>query len=246
MFRLLSSPALLKKSAQIPQEKIMAKMFYSGLVNTMTGRLGASIYRKRLGVDYVATAPATWSNPNTYRQQQIRANLTTLTKRYANLPDDVKRMWDQYSSMSSGNKTGKGAYIHLGGSALNASHAGLTASDSPPLTPGTPKHPTGFCVFGISTTCLCISWTKPDSTEAFVGAQYRLHYMFCCVSPSYGLCPTVGYKRTWRFVGTARSNEGPLLFTHDYPSNTRLYFVVHSIDTWGRKSPNSNVLHIYS
>lgn len=220
----------------------MAKMYYSGLVNTMKGRLGTSVYLKRRGVDIVKAYPLSPTNPNTYRQQQVRANLTTLRRAYLNLSNTAKDRWHAYTLAAGIKANGESGYLHLNATLLNASHAALCAHTYPPFTPWTPPHATGFSVTSMSTTAFCISWTAPLCTAVYMQAHFHLHSGFCCVFPGYGLCPTDGYRPSWRFIETVRSDQGYILFSHTWPETARLYFHLHTLDTWGRRSPFTHSL----
>ena len=220
----------------------MAKIFYSGLVNTIKGKLGTTIHQKFRGTDYQRQSPDSWANPNTYRQRQLRSNFTTLRTAFESLPPIAKKLWNDYTIAAYLKSEGWAGYLHLNATLLNASHAALCAHTYPPPYPSTPEHPAGFCVYGLSTTCMSITWTGPLLTCQYVIARFRLHNGFCCAFPAYGLCPTDGYRPSWRFIETVRSDQGHILFQHTWPSNTRLHFQLHTIDTWGRRSPFTHTL----
>ena len=224
----------------------MARIQYSALVNRVFGRLGDSIYQTFKGTDYIRTSPCVWSNPNTYRQQQIRTNLSSITLAWDSVPASHKELWDMFASMKGCHYFGHQAYVSLNCNLLNASHADLTSISHPPLRPGTPKHVQGFCVVAISGTVTCISWTHPDSNILYVTGHYRLHRGFCTAHPTFELCTSVGYRPSFRFIETVRSNFQIMLHTHNYPSNTRLFYKLNSIDKFGRKSPISHVIMVRS
>ena len=222
----------------------MAKIYYSALVNAIRGLLNNTIYQSFKGTEYIRQAPITIADPRSPRQLQIRSLLSQITKSWDSLPGSHKELWDLYATMAHYHCFGQQTYIKFNMNICCASHSELTCISHPPSTPGTPKHVRGFCVTPISSVLNCITFTHPHDDKTFVEAYYRLHRGFCCVSPCYGLCPTVGYRPSWRFVGTCRSDVGSVLHTHDYPPGTRLYFRAFSIDKFGRKSPKSHVLNV--
>jgi len=224
----------------------MARVQYSALVNKVIGRLGSVIYQCYKGTDYIRTSPAVWTNPNSYRQQQVRANLSLLVKSWYSLPSSHQELWNSFASMKGCHYFGHQAYTSLNCNLLNASHADLTCISHPPLRPGTPKHVQGFCVVSISPTSVCISWLIPNSSILYTTGHFHLHRGFCSVNPGFGLCPTVGYRPSFRFIGTSLSSTRTLIHTHNFPSNTRLFYRLNSIDKFGRKSPYTTVLMIHS
>ena len=220
----------------------MAKIYVSAIINRIIGRLGKVIYQTYKGTDYTRLSPDVWANPNTARQQLIRANLSALSKSWDSLPPSYQELWNTFASVKGCHYFGHQAFISLNCNLLNADHVDLARIDHPPLRPGTPKHIRGFCVFPMTATTTCISWAKPASSILYVTGRYRLHRGFCSVNPSYGLCPTVGYRPSFRFIGTVRSDVQFMVHTHNYPSITRLFYKLNTIDKFGRKSPVSHVI----
>ena len=220
----------------------MARVYYSALVNTIRGLLQNTIYQKYKGTDYIRAAPVTVAQPNTARQIQIRQNLITLTKAYYGISAQCKQLWDQYASMAGMHCFGQQAFIKLNANLLNASHDDLLCHDYPPHTPGTPKHVRGFQATPVSSTVTCLTWTHPGDTKTYVTGHFRLHRGFCSRFPSHGLCPTDGYRPSWRFVKTERADQLHIIHNHSWPSGTRLYYFTNSIDEWGRKSPRSHAI----
>lgn len=220
----------------------MARVQYSALVNRIYGKLGNFIYQTYMGTDYIRTSPCVWTNPNTYRQQQIRANLSQMNQAWDSVPPSHQELWQMFASMKGCHYFGHQAYVSLNCNLLNASHADLTCISHPPLRPGTPEHVQGFCVFVMSNTSVCLSWTHPYSNILYVTGHYRLHHGFCTNHPTYLLCTTTGYRPSFRFIDTARSDLKVMVHNHNYPSNTRLFYKLNSIDKFGRKSPISHCI----
>lgn len=220
----------------------MAIIQYSALVNRILGLLGNTIYQTFKGTDYIRTSPCVWTHPNTYRRLQIKSNLTQMTQAWYSVPPACQELWQSFASMKGCHYFGQQAYISLNCNLLNASHANLTCISHPPLRPGTPEHVQGFCVFVMSATATCISWTKPDSSILYVTGHYRLHRGFCSSHPTWQLCTTTGYRPSFRFVKTVRSDLKVMVHSHSYPSTTRLFYRLNSLDKFGRKSPISHVI----
>lgn len=129
------------------------------------------------------------------------------------------------------------AYRKLNLNLLNASHADLTCIDHPPLTPATPHHVIDFTATSEDGPQTRLGWTKPLDANTYVTGHFRLHKGFCNKFPCFGDCMSVGYRPSWRFIETVRSDEGEILHTHDWPEGARLFYRLNTIDKWGRKSP---------
>jgi len=220
----------------------MAIIQYSALVNCVMGRLGDTIYSKSGRVRYIKTAPVSVAQPNTYRQLQLKSNFCTVAKLWTGLQASYKKLWDGRALGKGANFFGHQMFISLNCNLLNASHSDLVIRNHPPLTPSTPVFPKNFCVFLMTPTSFCLSWTSPHTTENYVTANFRLHKGFCLVHPSFGLCPTDGYRPSFRFIETVRSDAGSVTYNSPWPSNTRLFFRIRSLDTWGRLSPWTHVI----
>jgi len=220
----------------------MAKIQYSALVNRIMGKIGDTVYSQTGKVLYIKTAPVSVAQPNTYRQLQLKANFCIVTKLWTGLPASYKELWNGRASNSNKPFFGQQSFISLNCNLLNASHSGLTLREHPPLTPSTPTFPKNFCVFIMSATSFCLSWTLPQDSSNFITANFRLHKGFCLVHPSFGLCPTYGYRPSFRFIETVRSDTGAIVYNSDWPSNTRLFFRIRSLDAWGRLSPWTHVI----
>lgn len=217
-------------------------IFPSALINAMSGRLGDFVYGKKGGTDYVRTVSTSTYDPQTARVLQIRANFAAVSAAFDNLSGAYKQLWQTFAVMKRGPGDGRSQHQALNCNLLNASHAELTVITHPPLRPGTPEHPMHFCVTQISFTVNCITWATPADTDTFLTGHYRLHYGFCKRHPSYGCCCGVGIRRKWRFVATERADTQAIRHEHDFPTNTRLFYRLNSIDKWGRKSPFTHVL----
>jgi len=223
----------------------MTLIQYNSLINRIYGLFNGFIHQTYKGTDYIRTSPSYWNNPKSYRQIQIRGNFKQMQRAWDSVPPSCQELWHSYASLKGCHYFGHQAFVSLNCNLLNASHADLTCISHPPLRPGTPEHVRGFCVFSITSTSVCLSWIKPDSSILYVTGQYRLHRGFCSTNPFYGLCPTVGYRPSFRFIKTVRSNIHYIIHSHTYPSNTRLYYRLYSLDRYGRKSPVSHVILVH-
>lgn len=224
----------------------MAIVEYSCLVNRIIGLIGNTIYQTFKGTNYIRTSPTTWTNPNSYRQQQIRGNFKQMQQAWDSLSDSYKELWQSFCTSKGSHFFGHQTFVSLNCNLLNASHSDLACILHPPLRPGTPKHVRGFCTYNSINTCVYLGWIEPDSSILYVTGHYRLHRGFCSVNPCYGLCPTVGYRPSWRFIQTVKSDIRQIFFYHNFPDNTRLFFRLNSIDKFGRKSPFTHSLRIYT
>jgi hypothetical protein len=220
----------------------MAKIEYSPLVSRIIGRLGDLVYASVRSTNYVRTVSTSTYDPITARQAQIRANFAHLSAAFLDLSEAQVTLFTDYASAKGMTGGAKGAFIHLMGNLLNASHGDLVELTGPPHTPATPKFPRHFCVTPIAHDVICLSWTIPDDTETYVTGHYRLHYSFCQRHPCYGNCPCQGYNRKWAFVKTERADQFAIQHVHDWPTNTRLFYRLNSIDKRGRKSPITHTI----
>lgn len=224
----------------------MAKVYYSGLVNYIKGRLGDFIYSKHLSTPYIKYQPPSQYNPNSARQQQIKANFGYFSDLWDSLSDSYRNLWSVYAAHLRHRISGMNSFISLNSALLNASHVDLTFNYLPPPTPETPAFVRGFCAYNVSDSRFYFSWLSPLLSCVYVTSQFRFHYNFCRNFPSYGLCSTVGYRPSWRFIGTCCSSYGSFLFPHDFPSGAELFFRSHSIELYGRKSPHTGAIPITS
>lgn len=224
----------------------MSKLPYSILFNAIRGKLHGLIYQKVGGIDYARTAPDSVSNPNTPRQQFIRQNLAQISRSWDDISPANQSLWNAYCVSKKIHGFGFHAFRKLNLNLLNANHADLTCIDHPPLTPSTPHHVLNFTAVADDTPQTRLAWSKPLDADTYVTAHYRLHYGFCNNYPDFGDCNTVGYRPTWRFVETVRSDLGEILHTYDWPKDARLYYRLNSIDKWGRKSPLTHSILVYS
>ena len=215
----------------------MARFFFSALVNRVSGKLGDVVYSFYRGTTFAKSAPISFKDPQTFRQLQIRANLSALSKLWQTLPPGTTDLWNSFAAKRKGAATGFNKFVSLNGNILNASHSDLAYRPGPPPTPGTPAHVRGVCVFAMSSTQTCISWNKPDTNILYVTGHFRLHRGFCNLHPSYGCCIADGYRPSFRFIETVRSDTGHMIFDHTWPSGSRLWFRFNSLDKFGRKSP---------
>ena len=207
------------------------------ITNRIKGRYGADVFSFHSGTNYTRTHPTTANYPNSTRQQFINANFTALSKAWRDISGTTKELWNDYASRCKGAASGYNKFISHNANLLNTCHSDLIYRPAPPPRPGPPAHVRGLCVFAMSSTQVCISWTKPDSTILYVTAHFRLHKYFCNVHPAYGCCVADGYRPSFRFISTVKSDSRCTVFNHTWPTNTRMWFHCRSIDKFGRKSP---------
>jgi len=218
----------------------MAIVQFTCLINRIKGRIGTDVFSFHRGTTFIKGYPTSVNYPNSSRQQQIKTNLASITPLWYDLPADIKYLWNSYATKHKGAASGYNHFTSLNANILNASHSDLIYRPAPPPRPGTPAHVRGVCVFAMSSIQTCISWNKPDTNILYVTAHYRLHRGFCAVHPSYGCCVADGYRPSLRYIDTIRSDVNHIVFNHTWPTNTRLWFNLNSIDKFGRKSPNTH------
>lgn len=215
----------------------MAKIQYSALVNRIIGKLQDTIYSKHGTTFYIKAAAATRNYPDSFRSLQIKSNFCLCSKLWEGLPESHKELWHSRAVMANKSYFGFQMFKSLNLNLLNASHSDLLTISYPPLTPSTPEFPKIFNVFKVSPANVCLTWSSPFSTKLKITANFRLHPSFCIRHPSYGCCVATGYRMSWRFIKTEDSESGYINYIHTWPSNTRLYFRIRSIDKFGRLSP---------
>lgn len=224
----------------------MGKVWLSGLCAALSGRLGNIVYFRRGADTFQRVYQPVVTHPDSYRQLQVRGFFSDLSKYWYDLSAIQQQLWESFATSHPKKLSGATAFRMLNLNLLGACHADLGCIYFPPTLPGTPESIRGFCVYPMSPTANCITWTKPLLTINYVSASFRLHEMFCCVSPLYGLCPTDGYRPSFRFIETVRSDVAEIVHTHNWPGGTRLYYKIFSLDACGRKSPWSHVIRVYS
>ncbi len=215
----------------------MAIVQFTCLINRIKGRIGADVFSFHRGTTYIKSHPTTINYPNSTRQQFCKANLIALSKLWWDLPAATEHLWNSFASKSKGAASGFNKFVSLNANLLNACHSDLVYRPAPPPRPGTPAHVRGFCVFAMSSTQVCISWTIPSSSILYVTGHFRLHRGFCSRHPAYGCCVADGYRPYFRFIETVRSDINHIVFNHTWPSDTRIWFRCRSLDKFGRKSP---------
>jgi hypothetical protein len=222
----------------------MAKVYFSAPISSMSGKLGDQIYYQSKGVNLVRTNQPNPAYPNSPDQQRIKQNLIDLAKAWSTLTPVQQSLWKGYAALLGSRFSGNTAFARLNAALLGASHADLGCIYSPPSTPSTPKHSVGFCVFLVNDTLNCISWSSPLLTTLYTTAKFRLHSSFCKQFPCYGDCLTIGYRPSWRFVETVRSDAGEILHSHSWPAGTQMFFRINTIDPFGRKSPFTHQISV--
>jgi len=224
----------------------MAKVDFTAFIAGVHGRLGDWVWYMRGCEQFQKAHQPSPAQPDTYRQLQCQGFFSDLSKHWYDLSAIQQNLWESFATSHPKTMSGYNAFCMLNLNLLCACHSDLGCIYLPPTLPGTPKSIRGFSVYPISPTANCITWTKPLLTINYVSAYFRLHPMFCCVSPMYGLCPTDGYRPSFRFIETVRSDVAEIVHTHTWPGNTRLYYKIFSLDACGRKSPWSHVIRVYS
>lgn len=222
----------------------MAKIRFSSLISDIRGTLGSDVFSSVGPFNYVKKLPVSVSQPNTFRQMQIKSNLCYCSKLWNSVSPACQDLWQKYAGLKKGFYFGRHAFISLNCHLLNASHSDLTVFMHPPQRPSTPVFPKNFSVVQVSGSRFCLSWTSPLSSSLYVTAHYRLHKGFCLSHPNFGLCPTIGYRPSFRFIESVRSDSGYIVYDSDWPANTRLYFRLNSIDLNGRTSPFTHSVFI--
>lgn len=224
----------------------MARVHYSALVNYVFGRLGDFIYSKSGKNLYIKQAPVSVTQPRTYRQLQIWNNFCAMSKLWHSISQSEKELWNNRASVSNCNFYGFQMFKRINLNLANASHTDLITITGPPKYPSTPTFPKNFCVYIVSSSLFCLSWSSPFSNTLYITSHFRLNKNFCTFNPNYGLCTTVGYRPSWRFIETVRSDIGYINYDSIWPTGTELYFRIRSIDKSGRISPGTHSIMLYS
>ncbi|MEJ2626959.1 MAG: hypothetical protein P8078_00155 [bacterium] len=222
----------------------MAKVQYTAIVNEIKGRLANQIFSHQKGTDYIAIRGSSQTNPNTLRQQKVRGHMAKLNTAWSSLTPTQQNLWQSFAKMSHSYKTGRGAFRGLNQKLLSADHPSLGCIDTPPITPGTPTFPTGFCVSAAGSCQMQITWSGPANASTFITAYFHLHDGFCCIFPTYGNCPTTGESSKPRFIGTCVSSAGTIYHNHAWPVGTLLFYYILAMDAYGRQTPKTHRLKL--
>lgn len=222
----------------------MAKVSLTAFVAGIHGRLGDFVFVQR-GTQQIKMAynPSP-RNPATPRMIQVKTFFSGLVSAWSDLSPIQQSLWHANAKMQNVVSSGRTSFLRSNMSLLCASHADLVCVYTPPKFPATPRFPTGFCVFIMSESVNCISWTGPFLTTNYIAAYHRLHRGFCLNFPCFGDCTTVGYRPRNRFISTVRSDVGHMLHTHGWPAGTRLFYKLRSLDTWGRQAPYTHEIRV--
>lgn len=121
----------------------MAKIVFSALVSSVTGKLHGSVMRRgKAGVTLMDAYKPKASATN--YQLAHRGRISDKASEWYALSSAVKELWHKYASLLSRPMSGQDAYVMLNIRLVSADHDDLTAITSPPATPSTPEHVGGF------------------------------------------------------------------------------------------------------
>lgn len=208
----------------------MAKIYYSGLVNRIAGRVSHSVLSFWKGIGVIKRHNAGPHQPRTEKQQAIRGMLSTLAGEFYVLGTAEKELWDSWVAMTDQPMSGINAYIKFN-MILQKYTPGVSRMDSPPATPDTPEHPEGFSVTAIINEDFCVEWTAPTSAD------------FVMISDIWAMpgLDAVTHPR-WTFGASAGADALELTVATTYPVGTVCKFRVRTLDSSGRVSPWSHTL----
>lgn len=208
----------------------MAKIYFSGMVNAISGMISNSIFTRWKGINIVKRHNAGPKQPRTSKQQGIRGMLSTLAGEFYALTDAQKELWNSWVAMVKMPMSGINAYIRFN-QRLEYYTPGTARKTSPPSTPDTPEHPQGFSVTAIINEDFCVEWTAPTGAAVVMIADYW-------AMPGLD---AVTYPR-WTFGASAGSDALELTVPTSYPVGTVVKFRVRTMDSDGRVSPWSHTL----
>jgi len=204
----------------------MAKITYTAIVSDIRGKLRGDVFTAYRGTHIIRTHCANPANPQTIRQQQVRANWSTTMGCWWHLPTTYQELWEKYGQRKTDTRTGIGAYMQANARLLNADHPELVKVEHPPPTPSTPMAVQNFQWTFITPSTARIQWTLPAVSTTFIQVFHRLNWDY---SPTYNIY--------WAHVITVRSDCGQYDWLHPYPIGTDLFIKLRSLDKWGRTSP---------
>lgn len=208
----------------------MAKIYYSALVNAMGGRLSHSVASSNKGINILKRHNPGVHQPRTEKQQDIRGFFSDLAGEYYSLTNTQKELWDSWCSMYKLPLSGFNAYIKFN-QLIQKYLTGNARMTSPPPTPSTPPHVSGFTVVPITGTDFCVQWTA--------GA-----YSTVIAIVDYWAMPGRDSRTNprWTFGSSAASTAAVSAVALNYPTGTIVKFRIRTMDTYGRVSPWSHIL----
>jgi len=208
----------------------MAKVFYSALVNRMSGKISNSVMSNWKGQGIIKKHNASPHQPHTEKQQAVRGYLNDLAGEYYSLTATQKGMWDAWAGAIGRRMTSLNAYASFNQLAQKY-FPGQARMTTPPPSPNTPIHPTGLSVVAKAASDFSVIWTGPTLTTLYAVVDYW---------PMPGLDNTV--SPSWTFGATAGCDTTFATITTTYPVGTVLKFRVRTIDAYKRTSPWSHML----
>ncbi|HIC94351.1 MAG TPA: hypothetical protein EYP09_08905 [Anaerolineae bacterium] len=208
----------------------MARVYFSGLVNTVRGRVSYSVLSAWKGVNVIKRHNPGPHQPRSEKQQQIRGWLSDLAGEWYSLSDAAKDLWKRWVAMAKWPMSGINAFI-LFNMRAQKYFPGKSRMVVPPPTPNTPGHVQGFAVSAKTGSDFSVTWTAPTLSTLYVIADYW-------AMPGKNL----DTSPRWTFGATAGADAGFLDITTTYPAGTVLKFRVRTIDDYQRVSPWSHIL----
>lgn len=208
----------------------MAKIQYTALVEEIKGSLGGSTIKGHKAGS-ILKQKTTPRRPRTQAQQRLRGYVNQVSGDWYSLSDTNKELWNKYASLLSDKLSGFNTFIRLNTRLLKSSHASLVQINSPPVTPGTPRHLESVTRETLNLTQRKITWTAPLTSDDYIDLYYAIQAGY-----------SVTDKEAWHHVETVRSDVGEITHTHAYPDGTVMNYRARTIDIWGRLSPWCSVL----
>jgi len=208
----------------------MAKVFYSGLVNRMAGRVSHSVMSNWKGTGMIKRHNAGPHQPRTEKQQDVRGYLNDLAGEYYALTAVQKSLWDAFAAAVPFATTALASYVQFN-LLCQKYFPGTARKTAPPPSPATPAHAVGFTVTPKASGVFSVIWTSPVLTTLFAIADYW-------IMPGYD--NTV--SPTWTFGATAGADATFVDVSTSAPTGSICKFRIRTIDAQYRVSPWSHML----
>jgi hypothetical protein len=204
----------------------MAKVKFSALVESMSGKLNGSTASSWKGVN-ILKRTARPRQPRSESQQLVRGIMNNLSGQWYSLSSDTKSLWNRFASLLTKPMSGMNAYIKQNSALVRYLGYGSELS-TPPPSPSTPESIYGLSLAVTNSTTNAISWTTPVTAADYVIVEY-----------SFLTGRDDSASPRWTFAAGGSASAASVNHTHSFPVGTVMRYRARVMDSYGRMSPST-------